>query len=58
MKPVDEKPTVTGSHLELTAVVPGIDARRFAEIAEAARSGCVMSRAINAEITLDAKLSG
>jgi osmotically inducible protein OsmC len=57
LQPVDEKPTVTGSHLELTATVPGIDAARFREIAESARAGCVISRLLNTKITLDAKLA-
>lgn len=56
MIPVDGKPTVTGSHLELVAKVPGADAAKFAEIAEGAKSGCIISRLLNTEITMDAKL--
>ncbi len=58
LQPVDEKPTVTESHLELTANVPGIDPGKFREIVENARAGCVISRLLNAKITLDAKLAG
>jgi len=57
LQPVDEKPTVTESHLELSATVPGIDAARFREIAESARAGCVVSRLLNTKVTLDAKLA-
>ena len=53
---VDGKPTVTASHLQMTARVPGIDAPRFAEIAAGAKAGCPVSRLLKAEITLDAKL--
>ncbi len=48
--------TITVSHLDVVANVPGADAAKFAEIAQAAKVGCPISRALNAEITLDAKL--
>lgn len=48
--------TITTIHLDVTAKVPGADAAKFAEIANAAKAGCPVSRALNAEITLDAKL--
>jgi len=48
--------TITVSHLEVVAVVPGADAVKFAEIANAAKDGCPVSRALTAEITLDARL--
>lgn len=48
--------TITVSHLDVVASVPGADAAKFAEIAQAAKVGCPISRALNAEITLDAKL--
>jgi len=48
--------TITLSHLDVVAKVPGVDAAKFAEIANAAKLGCPISRALNAEITLDAKL--
>lgn len=57
MQPVDGKPTITGSHLELKASVQGIDEAKFREIVEATRTGCVVSRALNAEITLEATLA-
>ncbi len=56
LEPVDGKPTVSASHLETTAVVPGIDAAKFAEIAAGAKAGCPISRLLNTNISLDAKL--
>lgn len=48
--------TVTKIHLETTAKVPGIDAAKFAEVANGAKAGCPISRLLKAEISLDAKL--
>jgi len=49
--------TITRSHLDVVANVPGVDATKFAEIANVAKVGCPISRALTAEITLDAKLA-
>jgi lipoyl-dependent peroxiredoxin len=49
-------PTVTGVHLILSASVPGITAEQFAEIANAAKAGCVISRALSVPVTLEATL--
>ena len=49
--------TVTASHLNLTAKVPGIDAAKFDEIAGNAKAGCPISRLLNATITLTSKLA-
>ena len=48
--------TITGSHLTLTAKVPGIAPESFSKIAESAKAGCVVSRALNITITMEAKL--
>ncbi|HEY0869342.1 MAG TPA: OsmC family protein [Acidothermaceae bacterium] len=49
---------ITGSHLTVRASVPGITAEEFAEIAEGARSGCPVSKALaGTTITLDAALA-
>ena len=48
--------TVTSSHLVLKAKVPNIDAAKFNEIANGAKVGCPISKLLNANITLDAKL--
>ncbi|MBU0508745.1 OsmC family protein [bacterium] len=53
---VDGKPTVTESHLEMTAKVPGISQEKFREIAEGAKAGCPISRLLSTKITLEAKL--
>jgi lipoyl-dependent peroxiredoxin len=48
---------ITGSHLTVRASVPGLSAEEFAEIAEGARSGCPVSKALaGTTITLDATL--
>jgi osmotically inducible protein OsmC len=56
IEPVDGKPTVKSSHLVLSANVPGIDSAKFTEIANKAKAGCPISRLLNTEITLEAKL--
>jgi lipoyl-dependent peroxiredoxin len=48
---------ITGSHLTVRASVPGASAAEFAEIAEEARGGCPVSKALaGTTITLDATL--
>ncbi|HSI32234.1 MAG: OsmC family protein [Phycisphaerae bacterium] len=48
---------ITGIKLTTEAKVPGIDAAKFKEIAEATKTGCPVSGALSAvPITLDAKL--
>lgn len=48
---------ITGSALTLVGKVDGIDAAKFAEIAERAKAECPVSRALGAiAVTLDAKL--
>lgn len=49
--------TVTASHLSLNAQIPGIDQAKFDELTAKAKAGCPISRLLNAEITLDAKLA-
>ena len=43
-------------HLMLRARVPGMDDARFQELAAGAKANCPVSKVLNAEITLDAKL--
>jgi osmotically inducible protein OsmC len=59
MDQVDGNPTITAVHLTTRARVPGIDAAKFAELASAAKTGCVVSRALSPSIvvTLDAALA-
>jgi len=48
---------ITESALTLTGKVPGIDAAKFKELAEQAKAGCPVSKALGAiKITLDARL--
>ena len=56
-EPVDGKPTVSSSALELEATVPGIDEAKFQEVAAGAKVNCPISRLLNTNITLVAKLA-
>ncbi|WP_417523838.1 OsmC family protein [Marinovum sp.] len=47
---------VTKSHLVLEAKVPGASEEDFMKAAQTAKEGCPISKLLNAEITLDAKL--
>ena len=48
--------TVTESHLEVSAKVPGASREAFLTAARAAETGCPISKLLKARITLDAKL--
>jgi osmotically inducible protein OsmC len=49
---------ITGIHLDTEGKVPGVDAAKFAELAEGAKKGCPISRALaTVPITLSAKLA-
>jgi osmotically inducible protein OsmC len=48
--------TVTASHLEVAAKIPGADRAKFQAAADAAKAGCPISRLLKAEITLGATL--
>ena len=47
---------ITAVHLTTVGKVPGISDEKFQEIAKAAKAGCPVSKVLNANITLDAKL--
>lgn len=49
---------VTAVHLELRARIPDADETEFLEAARGAKEGCPVSKLLNAEISLDAKLDG
>jgi osmotically inducible protein OsmC len=54
---VDGKPTIVRIHLDSKAVVPGIDQETFMKVAQGAKAGCPVSRALESvEITLEARL--
>lgn len=48
--------TITRIVLDMTAVVPGITAEKFAQVANDAKAQCPVSRVLKAEIVLNAKL--
>lgn len=48
--------TVTKSHIELAAKMPGITAEAFESAAQSAKANCPISRLLKAEITLSAHL--
>jgi osmotically inducible protein OsmC len=49
--------TITGIHLDVEGKVPGVDAAKFDELANTAKKGCPVSRALSATpITMTAKL--
>jgi osmotically inducible protein OsmC len=47
---------IAAVHLVLRARVPGLDDAKFQELAAGAKANCPVSKVLNAEITLDAKL--
>ena len=49
---------ITESHLNVSAVVPGIDDSKFQECAEDAKINCPISKSLNTNITLSATLKG
>jgi len=48
---------VTASHLDTTVKIPGADRAKFEKAAEGAKSGCPISKLLNARITMDARLA-
>ncbi|HEY5913975.1 MAG TPA: OsmC family protein [Verrucomicrobiae bacterium] len=53
----DQGWTVTESHLEVSATVPGATPETFAKLAQDAKTGCPVSRLLNTTISMDAKLT-
>jgi osmotically inducible protein OsmC len=53
-----ENLTLTKSHLELVVKSPGADAGEAEQAWNAAKAGCPISKVLNLEITLDARLEG
>lgn len=49
--------TITKVHLDVTARVPGASDEAFQEAAENAKAGCPVSRLLNADISMEARLS-
>lgn len=57
LEQVDGGFAVTSSHLDTTVKIPGADKARFEKAVEAAKTGCPISKLLNAKITLDARLA-
>ena len=53
LEPKDGGFAITSSALTLHAEVPGIEREQFATIVEGAKSGCPVSKLLNAEVTLE-----
>ena len=56
LEKTDEGFTVTEVELKVIAVVPGADSQAFSNAANNAKSGCPISRLLNAKIIMEAKL--
>lgn len=53
----DDGFTVTSSHLDVVATIPGGDEQAFQEAVEKAKSSCTISKLLNAKITVNARLA-
>ena len=49
--------TITQIHLDVKATIPGADAAAFDKAAQNAKAGCPVSRVLNAQITMEARLA-
>jgi len=58
LEKVGEGFSVTSSHLDVIARIPGGDRAAFQKAAEGAKAGCPISKLLNAKITMDAKFEG
>jgi osmotically inducible protein OsmC len=56
LEKTDAGMTVTAVHLEVKAKIPGADRAAFDKAAGNAKTGCPISRLLNAKITMDAAL--
>ncbi len=56
MEKTDTGMTVTASHLDLVASIPGASEEAFNTAANNAKAGCPISRLLNCEISLNASL--
>jgi osmotically inducible protein OsmC len=53
---VKEGFSITKSHLDLVAYIPGADKTKFDKAVNAAKAGCPVSKLFNAEITISTRL--
>ncbi len=52
-----DKGKITEIHLDLTAKIPGITNEKFQEIAKDAKENCPISKSLNADVTMEARLA-
>jgi osmotically inducible protein OsmC len=52
-----DKGKIAEIHLDLTAKIPGITNEKFQEIAKDAKENCPISKSLNADITMEARLA-
>jgi osmotically inducible protein OsmC len=52
----DDGFTISAVHLELSATIPGANQEAFNDAVQKAKQGCPVSKLLNAQITLEAKL--
>ncbi len=57
LEKTDKGFAITSVHLDVTAKVPGADQQAFETAANNAKTGCPVSKVLNAEITMDARLA-
>ncbi len=57
LEPKDGGFAITASHLDVTATIEGIDEATFQDLAGKAKAGCPVSKVLNADITMTAKLA-
>ena len=58
MEKLDSGWTITTSHIDVTGRVPGADAATFQKYAEAAETGCPVSKVLEREDYDDCKTEG
>jgi osmotically inducible protein OsmC len=56
MEKTDAGFTITAVHLDVSARVPGADRAAFEAAANTAKAGCPVSRVLNAQLTMEARL--
>lgn len=56
LEPKDGGFAITSSHLDVHALIPGIEEAEFQELAAKAKAGCPVSKVLNATISMDARL--
>jgi osmotically inducible protein OsmC len=56
LEKVGESFEITSSHLTVRAKIPGADPAAFEKAAQAAKTGCPVSKLLKAEVTMDASL--